>query len=292
MLIVIPSCGRSDSGKQITVRNFAEMKSTRPVVLAVPESEVRRYNNNALAIYGDRMDLSIIGVPDIIKGISHTRQWILTDFAKHRSERHILMLDDDMDFCFRPNLGSPALETIKSLVLLETMFDTLEDWLAAGFVHIGISARQGNNHFPTPADYGEDDKPRTYRDVTRMMNAYAYDTVMLQKLKVELGRIPVMEDFDLTLQLLRKGYPNRVSFQFCWNQRGSGKEGGCSSYRTAELQAQAAVKLHQFHPEFVKIVMKKATTKENWVGMKERSDVIVQWQRAYESAKVSKTRTA
>jgi hypothetical protein len=98
-----------------------------------------------------------------------------------------------------------------------------------------------------------------------------------------MGRIPVMEDFDLTLQLLRKGYPNRVSYQYVWNQRGSGAEGGCSSYRTAEMQTNAALKLKELHPDFVSLVTKTAGTV--WKDMEERSDVTVQWQKAYEEGK-------
>jgi hypothetical protein len=154
------------------------------------------------------------------------------------------------------------------------MFQTLEQWLVEGFVHIGLAARQGSNHFLGP---------ETYRDVTRMMNAYAYDTHTLQSLNVELGRVPVMEDFDLTLQLLRKGYPNRVSFQYVWNQRGSGAEGGCSSYRTAEMQMKAALKLKEFHPNFVTVVTKSAGTV--WKDWEERSDVNIQWQAAYQEGK-------
>jgi hypothetical protein len=114
-------------------------------------------------------------------------------------------------------MADPALETIKDLQRFEAMFDTLDQWLEEGFIHIGLAARQGSNNVMEP-----------FREATRMMNAYAYDTLALAELGVKMGRIPVMEDFDLTLQLLRKGYPNRVSYQYVWNQRGSGKKESCS----------------------------------------------------------------
>src|SRR6201981_2746776 len=159
--------------------------------------------------------LTIEYVPKTHDGISRTREWILDELAFQRDERYVLMVDDDMDFCYRPNMADPALETIKDLERFEAMFETLEQWLKEGFVHVGIGARQGSNHVFEP-----------YRDVARMMNAYAYDTQALRDIGVKMGRVPVMEDFDLTLQLLRKGYPNRVSYQYVWNQRGSGAEGG------------------------------------------------------------------
>jgi hypothetical protein len=272
MLIAIPSRGRPDWKKQVTLRNFIDMKCKRPVTLCVPDEkwEGINYRNNVLREVRNRgVDLTVEYVPGTHIGISRTREWILDELAFQRDERYVLMVDDDMDFCYRPNMADPALETIKDLKRFETMFETLEQWLTEGFVHIGIGARQGSNHVTEP-----------YRDVARMMNAYAYDTQALRDIGVELGRVPVMEDFDLTLQLLRKGYPNRVSYQYVWNQRGSGAEGGCSIYRTAEMQMEAAKQLQQFHPAYVSVVTKSAGTV--WKDMEERGDVVIQWQKAYE----------
>jgi hypothetical protein len=275
MLIVIPSRGRPEWKKQVTLRNFIEMRSKRHVVLCIPEEGGRRYRNNVLSTIGERIKLSVEYVPGIHDGISPTRKWILTELAAKYQEQYILMLDDDMDFCYRPNMADPALETIKDPMRFEAMIELLQQWLSIdGFIHVGLAARQGSNHFLGP---------ETYRDVARMMNAYAYDTHALKKLGVELGRIPVMEDFDLTLQLLKKGYPNRVSYQYVWNQRGSGAEGGCSSYRTAEMQTMAAQQLQKYHPGYVTIITKTAGTV--WKGMEEREDVTIQWQKAWEDGK-------
>jgi hypothetical protein len=196
------------------------------------------------------------------------------------------MLDDDMDFCYRPVVSEPKLSMIDSAERMSTMIDTLRGWLEGGFVHVGLSARQGNNrpYYDDEGTYGL----HPYRDATRMMNAYAYDTAEVNKLirrgKVELGRIPVMEDFDLTLQLLRLGMPNRVSFEYCWNQRGSGRRGGCEVYRTSEMQAAAARRLAELHPNFVKVTTKVSkSSSESWKGMKERVDVVVHWRKAFES---------
>lgn len=276
MLIAIPTRGRPEWKRQVTLRNFIEMKSKRHVVLCIPEKkeEVRRYRNQVLSIIEGRIDFSVAHVPQAYDGISHTRKWIMTELAAQRNERYVLMLDDDEDFCYRPKMSDPALETIKDLNRFEEMLQLLERWLTEGFVHVGLAARQGSNHFLGP---------EPYRDVARMMNSYAYDTHALKELNVKLGRIPVMEDFDLTLQLLRMGYPNRVSYQFVWNQRGSGAEGGCSSYRTSEMQMKAAHLLKEYHPEYVTLVTKTAGSV--WKDMEEREDVIVQWAKAYEDGK-------
>jgi hypothetical protein len=246
------------------------MQSKRHVVLCVPETERRRYNSNVFAeVIGRPIRLTVANVPETHNGISHTREWILTELAAQHKERYVMMLDDDMDFCYRPDMSSPTLQTIKDPKLFESMFVLLAQWLAEGFIHVGLSARQGNHHCST-----------AYCDATRMINAYAYDVQALQKLEVDVGRNLVMHDFDLTLQLLRKGYPNRVSYQYMWNQRGSGAQGGCSTYRTAEVQNASALQLKNDHPEFVTVVTKTADTV--WDGMPERSDVNVQWKKALE----------
>jgi hypothetical protein len=276
MLITIPTRGRANWKNQVTVRNFIAMKSKREFVLCIPDTpklEGMSYRNNSIQELKNReTNFSVAYVPSTHDGISYTRKWILTNLAEQRGERYVLMLDDDMDFCYRPDMSKDDLETIKDPERFEAMFQMLEGWLAEGFVHIGLAARQGSNHVSEP-----------YREATRMMNAYAYDTHALRMLGVELGRIPVMEDFDLTLQLLRKGYPNRVSYQYVWNQRGSGAEGGCSSYRTSEMQMNAAKELQRLHPAYVSVVMKSTGTV--WKDMEERGDVIVQWQKAYEEGK-------
>jgi hypothetical protein len=276
MLIAIPTRGRSTYKSQVTVRNFIDMKSKRDFVLcipAIPKLEGMSYRNKTIAELENRdVNHSVAYVPAEYDGISHTRRWILTELAAQHDERYVLMLDDDMDFCYRPDMNKDDLITIKDPERFEAMFQMLEEWLKEGFVHVGLAARQGSNHVSEP-----------YREATRMMNAYAYDTYALRMLNVELGRIPVMEDFDLTLQLLRKGYPNRVSYQYVWNQRGSGAEGGCSIYRTPEMQMNAALQLQRYHPEYVTVVTKTAGSV--WENMEERGDVVVQWQKAYEEGR-------
>jgi hypothetical protein len=277
MLIAIPSMGRP--AKQVTLKNLTSigMKVKNPVFVCVPENQRRRYETYM------RAGAELVTVPDSIRGISPTRKWIMEELSKRDPKRHVLMLDDDMDFCYRPVSCEPTLKTITDSDQLQRMVDTLEGWLNEGLVHVGLSARQGNNR-PFNDEAGVH-ALHPYRDATRMMNAYAYDMGRLPGLGVELGRMEVMEDFDLTLQLLRKGFPNRVLFDYCWNQRGSGAEGGCSTYRTPEMQAGAAHKLKELHPDFVTVTKKESKeSSQAWKGMKERVDVMVKWREAFASS--------
>lgn len=265
MMIAIPTKGRVD--RQVTLKNFIGTPLIREVVLCPPVDEASEYSVEKFR------GIRVCFVPKNYSGISRTRQWILTELAPSLRQRYVCMLDDDMDFCRRPDMGSPKLEIMHRWQDLKKMLDILETWLVVkSFVHVGLSARQGNNHVDAP-----------FVDATRMMNAFAYDTRALMKLGVEFGRVPVMEDFDLTLQLLRMGKPNRVSYQYCWNQRGSGARGGCSTYRTAKMQDEAARKLRWLHPEYVRVI-EKSTKSGIWKGLETRTDVRIQWRRAYEDA--------
>lgn len=275
LFTVIPSKGRS--GSLTTLRHFKQYKLLDHVALAVPKNEVDRYERRA--------GCQVVGVPEKYSGIARTREWILTKLAPAWDLKHVLMLDDDMDFCYRPNCGNLKLETITTSKEFLKMLNLLEQWLEDGFKHVGLSARQGNNQLQSNRGKLVTEE-HSFRDATRMMNAYAYNVPFINKMvrkgKIELGRTPVMEDFDLTLQLLERGYPNRVSIKYCWNQRGSGKSGGCSDYRTGEMQEKAAKKLAKLHPESVKVTIKKAKADSvAWRGMKERYDVNIQWRKAY-----------
>jgi hypothetical protein len=230
-------------------------------------------------------DVQIFGVPKSHDRISQTRDWILRELPKLTGEDVILQFDDDMDFCYRPKVDEPTLLTVETPERMLDMLGTLERWIVKdGFMHVGLSARQGNNR-PFNNEAGEY-ALHPYRDATRMVNAYAYDTKRLFAIKdIDVSRNQVMHDFDLTLQLLRRGHPNRVMFEYCWNQRGSGADGGCSTYRDGSMQEASARQLAADHPDFVKVVVKKSKdTSASWKGMKERYDVTVRWRDAFASS--------
>lgn len=137
--------------------------------------------------------------------------------------------------------------------------------------HVGFGSREGGNR--VTVDYSHN---------TRIMRVLGYDRNLLMKECITFDRLPVMEDFDVALRLLRLGHPNMVINTVVHNQAGSGKTGGCSHFRTKEVQAEAAYKLQRLHPGFVKVVTK--STKSAWGGG-ERTDVNIQWKKCYAAGK-------
>jgi len=94
-------------------------------------------------------------------------------------------------------------------------------------------------------------------------------------------RLPVMGDFDLNLQLLTKGYKTLTYNKLVFEQAGSNTEGGCSIYRTNEVQSRGAEALAALWPEFVSI--RKKETKHSWGGQP-RLDVSCRWKAAFLSS--------
>jgi hypothetical protein len=203
--------------------------------------------------------------PKHINGIGPTRQWII-DNAK--SDK-IVMLDDDLVFAKRRE-DEPTKFREASLSDVSLLFTSISSYLDQ-FAHVGVSTREGGNR----------DTSDTVLN-TRLLRILAYRTDVLRKQAIRFDRLEFMEDFDVTLQLLRAGYPNIRINWIVHNQRSSNAPGGCSTYRTLEKQAQAARGLAELHSEFVDTVVKK--TKTAWNGQ-ERTDVRIQWKAAFDSCR-------
>jgi len=254
MQIYIPSKGRAT--KQVTLKLIPEPFKKRTFIV-VPMDEVEIYERYCGNEFG-----GVLGCP--ATGIGPTRQFII-DQAQ---VKYVFQFDDDMYF-YRRVADTIKLAKATSFEVCE-MFTMMRLWLSEGYAHVGLSARQGNNHVAAP-----------YKDLTRMCNAYAHDISVIKKHGLRFDRTHFMEDFDMTLSLLELGYPNRVLFQFCWNQVGSNEGGGCSTYRTLEGQAQAAHRLRELHGDVVRVVEKTSKPGSGyWKGMKTRTDVVISWQKA------------
>ena len=176
---------------------------------------------------------------------------------------------DDCDHsaaCSDDEVDIAHLETIRRL-LKHIEADVVILLTAKGFHHVGVSARPGNNNT----------FPKQYCEKTRATHVHGYRLSTLLKHNVRFDAVPLMEDFHVTLSLLKLGYPNLVMQDFACGQAASNAPGGCSLYRDAELQAEACQTLRSLHPDFVTVVTKKS---KSWQGMSTRLDVRIQWKKA------------
>lgn len=248
-------------GKQATLNSLSESPHLLArTVLVVENSELEAHED----LYG--LDCQVIGHP--CKGLSATRQWIVDNCPTP----YLFMIDDDMRFFKRIGDTVKLQEAFPDE--LEQMFSLMMHWLdSEGLAVVGLSARGGNNNVPHP-----------HVDATRQTGFHGLCVESFKGMGLRFDKIPLMQDFYMLLDLLTQGCANRVLYTFCWNQiAGSGASGGCSTYRTAEMMAECANKLKEAFPDFVTVVQKEA--KSGWKGLTRRTDVRIQWKKAFAAGK-------
>lgn len=264
MEIFINSIGREN--KQVTI-NYLEKKNLNVTTLVTTKNEYSKYKKSLKGIVKiEAMPKKLTG-----KGLSKQRQWVFDELA---TENYICFLDDDLNFYRRKDKKLKKCSKRDFSDLLTIWENWLIDNKQIGIV--GVSARGGNN-------FVED----SYDECCRLMSAYMFKKNILLKNNIRFDRVKLRQDFDVVLSLLENGYKNRVSYDFAHEQAfGSGTEGGCSEYRTPELMESEAILLRKLHPAVISIVQKE--TKSGWDnmktsenGMRIRTDVKVQWKKAY-----------
>lgn len=253
MEIFIPTYGRAD--RQSTYTHLPKSLQKR-VTLVV------QYRERDLYAKFPNVDV----LPPRITTIAPTRQYIASE-VMGRSGKFV-MLDDDLRFDWRrkDDKGKFLVATEKQVTQL---FNKIEKSLDT-YAHVGVLAREGGNREHSPE-----------KQCTRMMRVLAYRADILWRENIKFDRLSTQEDFDVTLQLLRKGYKNNVLCQWVNGQGESGDAGGCSHFRTLELHNKNVQELARLHAPFVKIVEK--ATKGAWGG-NTRLDVVVSWKKAFESS--------
>lgn len=254
MRIYIPSRARADQRNHTFDNLPPELQDS--ALLVVSKEDKKAYENR----FGAR---HVFTTPK--EGIGPVRQWVT---SIKDDDPYVCMLDDDLSFFVRSRSDATKLEKASPRSTL-SMFSAVNVMLRA-YAHVGIAAREGANRNTASHIYN-----------TRMLRVLAYDTGVLRAEKIRYDRCPVMEDFDVTLQLLRKGYDNCVINGWAQDQGTSNAPGGCSTYRTPEVQAQGANALKALHSDFVTVVQKE--TKGAWGGGT-RTDVRIAWKKARESA--------
>lgn len=259
MRIYIPSRARADQRNHTFDNLPPELQAIAR--FAVPEEDAAAY----IARFG-KAHVQV----SIREGIGPTRQSLVDWHHSKQSDKRLVMLDDDLSFFVR-RTDDPTKLKPANATQVRRLFSTMNDALAT-HAHVGVAAREGANRNTEHALFN-----------TRMLRVLAYDTAVLKKHKIRYDRVPVMEDFDVTLQLLRLGYSNVVLNKWAQDQGTSNAPGGCSTYRTLEVQAQGANALKALHPDFVTVVEKE--TKTAWGGGT-RTDVRIAWKKARESANV------
>jgi len=237
--------------KQITYNNLPA-SVRKDTFLVVNSGERSRYDEK----------YQILEAPPEVKGISQIRQWILDTTICEK----IVMLDDDLTFSKRRKDIPDRFENV-SETELAIFFERME-LLLNTYAHGTFLAREGANRVSPGVKY-----------IGRAMRVLAFNRFRLRELEVRFTPGLVQDDFEITLQLLKKKEPNFIICDLVHNQTGSGTEGGASAYRSIETHNESVKRFAEMHPGYVKVVNKN--TKVAWGGQP-RLDVVVQWRKAYD----------
>jgi hypothetical protein len=254
MNIYIPTLGRTEA--QITLKSLPEDLLNK-TFLVCNEEESATLN---------KVHPNLIICPENIKGIGEVRQYVI----EKEKEATLLFLDDDLIFLKR----EPKSKTLKPIE--KTNFRELYDWfikkLNEGYPMAGLSARQGNH-----LSY-----PKKEILLSRIFTVYALNIEILKNFNVRFDEMELMEDFNVSLHLIRYGFKTISNTEFAHAQKNSNQKGGCSTYRNQETQSRAARLLAKKHYPFVKVVKKNSNS---WESMEEREDVMIYWKKAFEKGK-------
>lgn len=266
MRVYIPSRGRCD--ERVMRSPAAGLPPGTDVVWVVGPDELADYRRT-LGAYG----VQGIVLPCALQPqISLVRAWIGKHAARDGLDK-FSMMDDDVGFLVRKsrlawNLRPTAPEeTSQMMRWMESALDA--------FQQVGISAREGNNQMGPGTPY-----TLAARN-TRVMRVVAYQTAAF--LAVRHCRTTVMEDFDVTLQILRSGGENLVTYWWAQGQRMTNENGGCSSWRTLEIHEESARRLAELHPGLVSLRQKQNRGDQDGLGT--RLEVTVQWKAAAEQGR-------
>jgi len=252
MQIVIPTRGRTD--RQFTLQSLPRELRKR-TWLVCPKRE-------ASGLYRLYNDVEIVVQPDPDWTIAQKRKWIMEEWLRCGYEK-ILMFDDDLVFSTRISESDCRLRGIHGEEL-GAEIQRLADKLGPEFPHVGFGPRQGNHN-----------QQAGWKTPSRMMYSLGYYLPIVVQ-QCELGRIETREDMDITLQLLRKGYPNAVWHTTVNDQRKYDAPGGCTNERTIERSNSDAYKLAQLHPGYV------STIERSYKVSVPRIEVSCRWKKALE----------
>lgn len=202
--VVITTLGRPE--KLPTLEYLLEAKIT-------PELIVQRHESHLYHAVWQGVKITVL--PRGVDKLHTTRQWLLDN----TKQRYLIILDDDLRFATL--IDDEGHYTMSTRRQRRDMFRGLVRALKKR-AHASIASRQGAGFQREP-----------YNESTRMQRVLAYDLVKVRKTGARFDRVNPLSDFDMTLQLLRAGLPNRVLYAWVQDEvSGFGAPGGCSIWRT------------------------------------------------------------
>jgi len=226
MLIAIPSKGRAGKTKSEKLLTSA--------CLFVPENEVHQYRQT---------HNNIVGVPDNIKGITCTRNWIL----KNCNEKKVVFIDDDLKNqgwtkLFKENGRQKKLNESQWLHEFHKLFEICE---SLDYKIWGVKTEAAlRSVYPY--------KPILFRSYVTAScmgiindNSYFFDE-----------SFAVKEDYEICLRHIKDRNGILAARYLYWENSHWKDDGGCKDYRTQTMEAECIAKLIKLYPNYIKQVVR------------------------------------
>lgn len=231
MKIFIPTRGRPN--RQPTADAF--YTAGVPYHLVCTESDV------TLPQYVKEHGKATILIADT-KTLTEKRQWIMDHTARNDV---VLMFDDDLGFYVRERARPGFLKADSGGVraMIRWFGDALKEYAHAGLVDKFMSQTQ-----PRGTKNGG-----RYNQVMGYNKARIWDRMARRGIKnFPRFRLPLNQEHDFHLQLLAMGLPPAISCEFSKDAKYYA-DGGCSAYRTPELELEVFDELKRLWPDFVRL---------------------------------------
>jgi hypothetical protein len=270
MNLYIMSRGRA--GKVTTLKWIPDTWKDR-TYLVVPKAEVLDYYEKSLGgIRHDGTGPQVIAAPESVTNYSQKFQWILDGLEVDAGPLGLndldrgykaVILDDDLVFSQFSKDGK--LLTIRDSLRLDEMFVQMEVLLDS-YALVGVHPRQ--NAHETKDNWVENCRIICIQGINRRLIGH-----------VKVDQFPILADVVLNCTLLARGQANAILTTFFQDHGPCQAPGGCSIYRTPDMQRAAVEYLTARFPGFVKVVERRPKVAK-WMG-DVRYDYTCQWKRLY-----------
>jgi hypothetical protein len=262
--IAIITRGRID--EQRTLRQMSP-EVRKYVTLYVHPGEKSQHEKN----WGGKVH-DIVDCPKEAKNIGEIREWV----AWNAPNGKVIFADDDLKFCVRkkdyksPKTMIPKNYTPEEILEHQTdMFNWM--WKTLDEPDIGVvSVPQRQYNLPNTPFLERDKRFYSFWG----LNVEKYTD---ERNDVFMSQWPIKEDFIVGIAMRQMGYHIAINNGYAWDSWDSNHAGGCSNYRTIQMQNDIAKRMAEKWPDFVSI---KVRNNKHWGGEfegKESLDVTIKW---------------
>lgn len=238
-------------GRQTTWRSIPDAWKDR-TFLVVPMEEMDKHEG-----------IPTIVAPSWVKNYSDKFQWLLD--GEFEAQPKAVILDDDLVFSRKLD---GRLITERDPNQLASMWEQMEA-LLDNYPLVGIHPRQMGQNAPVPMVLNG-----------RIICVQGINRELIAP-RIKVNQYPILADVVLNCTLLARGYSNALLTTFFQDHGPCQAPGGCSVYRTLDMQKAAVEYLAQRFPGYVKSVERKPKV-ATWLG-DTRIDYTCQWKRLHKA---------